>query len=196
MAVILGNGSSIEGGSSAFRLRNSGGTRVFEQGVSTYGGQNFGYYNNTSVPMFSVMNSQANPDPSWTLLTAGAWSKASTYLNSPMLNRESHYSTVNTRFTAPITGQYMFIYSAYMYTNNYCHGAFGVNGSTSTRRGTDTKYRIRMHGFVANYQFDMQMQEVVYLTAGDYVEPFFFAASGSSTYHYPRYGIFSGAFVG
>lgn len=195
MAVILGNGSSIEGGSSAFRLRNSGGTRVFEQGVSTYGGQNFGYYNNTSVPMFTVMNSQS-PNPGWVLITANAWSKASTYLDTPMLNRESHYSTVNTRFTAPVTGQYMFIYSTYMYSSNYSFGSFGVNGSTLTRHGTDTKYRIRNHGFVANYQFDLQMQEVVYLTAGDYLEPFFFGASGASTYYYPLYSVFSGVFVG
>lgn len=196
MAIILGNGSSIEGGSSAFRLRNSSGTNVFEQGVATYGGQNYGYYNNTSVPMFSVMNSQTGTDPGWTTVTAGGWYKASTFLDTPSVNRGSHYSTVNTRFTAPVTGQYMFIYSAYMYSGSYSYGSFGVNGSTVTRHGTDTKYRIRNHGFVANYQFDMQMEEVVYLTAGDYVEPFLYGASGTSTYHYPRYGLFSGAFVG
>jgi hypothetical protein len=54
---------------------------------------------------------------------------------------------------------------------------------------------MRGYGYAANYQTDSQMEEVYYLTAGDYVEVYTYAGGGI-TYTYQFYGLFAGIFVG
>jgi hypothetical protein len=184
MPVIVGNGT-IEGGSSNFTVKNSSATVVYQQGVSTSG-----YTNNSNVPAFIA---GYTADPGWVLMGTDVWAKVNQYCTTTVYNRGSHYNTSTTRFTAPITGPYLFIWTAYSYTSNYFHPQFYVNGSPSTRR-YDLPYRIRGYGWVANYPQDAQMEEVIFLTAGDYVEAYFY--SGGTTYQYVYYGLFQGLFVG
>lgn len=191
MAIILGNGSRIEGGSGAFRIRNSSGANVFEQGVANYSGTPFGYYTSGNIPMFVAGRAS---DPGWISVADGAFRKVNDYCTDVSINVGSCYNTSTTRFTAPISGAYYLMFSAYAYAGNYYHPSFGVNGSTSTRHGSETKYRIRGHGYVANYQTDSQIEEVVWLQAGDYVEVFWYPSG--TAYHYPNESLFAGVYLG
>jgi hypothetical protein len=184
MPVIVGNGT-IEGGSSAFTVKNSSGNTVYQQGVSTSG-----YTDNANVPAF-IAGSPS--DPGWILSGTNAWAKVNQYATQTVYNRGGHYSTTNTRFTAPITGPYLFIWTVYSYTSGYIHPQFTVNGSLSARR-YDTPYKIRNHGFLENYQCDAQIEEVIFLVAGDFVEVQHYA--GGSAYTYPLHCLFQGLFVG
>lgn len=184
MPVIVGNGT-IEGGSSNFTVKNSSATVVYQQGVSTSG-----YTNNSGVPAFIAGSAS---DPGWVLTGTDVWGKVNNYATTTVYNRGGHYNTSTTRFTAPITGPYLFIWTVYTYTSNYIHPQFYVNGSPTTRR-YDTPYRIRGYGWVANYAQDAQMEEVIFLTAGDYVEAYHYC--GGSAYAYQYYSLFQGLFVG
>ena len=191
MAIILGNGSSIEGGSGAFRVRNTSGTNVFEQGIANYSGTPFGYYTSGNVPMF-VAGKIA--DPGWVSVSDGGWRKVNDYCTDVGINVGSCYNASTTRFTAPISGPYYLMFSAYTYAGNYYHPVIGVNGSPSARHGSETKYRIRGHGYVASYQTDSQIEEVIWLLAGDYCEVFW--ATSGTAYHYAPYSLFAGVYVG
>jgi hypothetical protein len=189
MAFIIGNGT-IEGGSSAFRIKNSSATVVFEQGVAASGGQNFGYYANTGVPCFIAGRAS---DPGWITFATNAWAKTNNYCTEVAYNRGSHYSTTNTRFTCPISGAYLFIWSTYMYATSYIHPQFAVNGNVSLRR-VNVPYRIRGYGQASNYQQDGMIEEVINCVAGDFVEVYMYA--GGTGVHYPRHSYFAGAYVG
>lgn len=185
MPIIVGNGT-IEGVSSSFVVKNSSATVVYEQGMS---GTN-GYTNNATVPAFVAGSAT---DPGWILTATDNWGKVNQYAATTVYNRGNHYNTSSTAFTAPITGPYLFIWTSYCYTSSYLHPQFTVNGSVGTRRYT-TPYKIRNHGWVANYQCDSQIEEVIYLIAGDYVEVYHYA--GGSAYTYPYYCLFQGLYVG
>lgn len=192
MPIFAGNGS-IEGGSSAFRIKNASGTAVFEQGVGAYGANSFSYYLNDQRPGFIAVGVQATA--AYVVISATTtWGKMSTFCTNTVYNKGSGYSTVNTRFTAPITGPYMMVYTAYTYTDGYTHPMFWINGGATGGGRLNGIYRIRSHGMVANYNQDHQISEILYLTAGDYVEPY--AYSNGTCYHWPRYGLFQGVFVG
>lgn len=192
MAIILGNGSTIEGGSGVFRVKNSSGTNLFEQGVASYGGNNFGYYLSDQRPGFVAGRT---PDPgSYVSLTNAAYSKVNDYCTTTSYNKGSCYNTSTTRFTCPVDGPYLFIFTTYMYTATYAHPIFTVNGNVALRR-PNAVIRMRGHGMVANYQQDMQMEEVINCVAGDYVEAYSYSG-GATTYHYPFYSLFMGVFVG
>ena len=191
MPVYVGNGS-LEGGGSALTVKNSSNTTVFEQGVAAGSGGSFGYYTNSNVPGFIAGSAT---DPGWIAITTGTWAKVNQYATTVVYNRGSYYNTSTTRFTAPITGPYVFIWSVYAYAASYHHPVFAVNGDVNARHaGGAATYRIRGYGFLANYQTDSQIEEVYYLTAGDYVEVYTYAGGAANTY--PYYGLFAGFFVG
>jgi C1q domain len=190
MAIIFPNGS-IEADSSTFRIKNSAETNIFEQGVTTYSGQNFGYYLSNQRPGFVAGRTS---DPGWVTITNSAYSKVNDYCINTSYNKGSCYDTTNTRFTCPVSGPYFFVFSTYMYTATYAHPVFAVNGNISLRR-PNAIVRMRGHGFVANYQQDMQMEEVINCVAGDYVEAYSYSG-GATTYHYPNYSLFMGVYVG
>lgn len=190
MPIIAGNGT-ITGGSSTFAVQNSSGTDIFKRGISSYGGSNFGYYENSNIPSFVAGSAS---DPGWVLPAAsGNWAKINNYCTTTVYNRGSHYSTVNTRFTAPVTGPYWFAFTTYLYTSSYVHPIFSVNG-TLTSGYANTQYRIRGHGMVPNYQQDAQIEETMYLNAGDYCEVYWY--TNGDSYHYPFASLFQGAYVG
>lgn len=188
MTLYIGNGS-VDSASSYFRLKNNSDSVVFEQGISSYSGNNFGYYLNSSVPGFIAGSAS---DPGWVTL-GGGWNKINNYSTTTVYNKGNSYNTSTTRFTAPVSGPYLFVWNSYMYQNSYFHPQFAVNGDVTVRRNS-TPYRIRGHGKVANYNQDSQMEEVINLIAGDYVEAYCY--NGGSTYNYPYYSVFGGVFVG
>lgn len=189
MPIFAGNGS-IEAGSSYVTVKNSSNENVFRRGVSTYGGNSFSFFENTNVPAFVAGSAS---DPGWiTPAASGAWGKINNYCTTVSYNRGSHYNTSSTRFTAPVTGPYWFSFTSYMYTNGYTHPGFTINGSQTS--GWAFQYRIRGHGMQANYQQDAQIEEIMYLTAGNYVEVYWYS-SGASL-HYPYYSLFQGMYVG
>lgn len=189
MPFYIGNGS-IEAGSSDITIKNLSGANVFRRGISTYGGNNFAYFENTNIPAFIA---GSTTDPGYvTPAASGVWGKINDYCTTTVYNRGGHYNTSTTRFTAPVRGPYLFIFSTYMYTANYTHPIFSINGGLTS--GYFTQYRIRGHGMAANYQQDCQIEEVMHLNAGDYVEVFWYA-SGASL-HYPFYSLFQGVYVG
>lgn len=189
MPIVAGNGT-IEGGSSSFTIKNSSNTTVFKRGIAAYSSNNFAYYENNAIPAFVAGSAS---DPGWILpVASGNWTKINNYCTTTSYNRGSHYSTANTRFTAPVTGPYWFSWTTYLYTSNYVHPIFTINGSLTS--GYGTQYRMRGHGMVPNFQQDSQIEEVMYLSAGDYVEVYWYSSGNS--YHYPFYSLFQGAYVG
>lgn len=189
MALNIG-GATVEG-SGAFTIKNTSDTTIFDRALSAYSGSTYAKNISANTPMFQAGDN--NSGLGWTSLTSGAWNKVTGYLTATSINVGNHYDTTNTRFNVPITGPYLFVHSSYIYTSNYIHPLFSVNGDVSARR-YNTPYRIRSHGMVANYQQDAQSQEVIYCTAGDYVE--FYMYNSGTGYYYPRYSTFAGIYVG
>lgn len=171
---------------SRFNILNTSGTTVFSQGFQTA----HGFLETSNRPGFIAMS---NTDPGWLNWATNGWGKTNSYCATMLYNKGSHYNPANQRFTAPINGPYLFVWTIYTYINDYAHPMFAVNGDVTLRR-TYTPYKIRSHGMVANYQQDHQIQETINLVAGDYVETYAYA-SGTG-YVYPRYGVFAGVYVG
>lgn len=186
MPIVAGNGT-IEG-AGAFTIKNSSAAAIFKRGIAAYGANNFAYYENTGVPAFVAGSAT---DPGWVLYSASP-AKINDYCTTTVYNRGNHYNTSTTRFTAPVAGPYWFCYSSYIYSANYVHPGFGINGAATS--GYAFQYRIRGHGMVVNYQQDSQIEEVLKLNAGDYVEVFWYPSGNS--YQYSYYSLFQGAYVG
>jgi len=117
---------------------------------------------------------------------------------SGYLNVNGCYNTSNGAFTAPFTGLYLFkehiyIYSAAGTYTEYTHPLFLVNGSTTARRPGGTPYRMRLYGLPSNYQYDTDCSELIYLTAGDYVQVY--CPVSGSVQGYPPYSTFNGSYI-
>ena len=195
MPLFFGN-AQVQGSANTFSIVDNTGTTVFQRNVGTYSGQNFGYYANTDAPAFIAGSAT---EPGWVIPgSSGTWSKINNYCAATSLNRGNAYNTSTTRFTAPIAGPYLFIWTTYLYTSSYVHPIFAINGSATPYGSAtgyyNTQYRIRGHGMVANYQQDAQIEEVIYLAANDYVEAWWY--NSGTCYHYPYYSLFQGVFVG
>ena len=116
-------------------------------------------------------------------------------------NIGASYSTSTGRFTAPWTGLYLFQWTAYVIglqdglaAISYGRPQFMVNGSITTRRPGGPVVRIRQYGLWNHYAHDADCCELIYLTAGDYVQPYL---EGVNTfYYYDAYGCWSGAYMG
>lgn len=193
MPICMAN-NTIQGGSNTFIIKNLSNTTVFEQGIFNYNSANYGKYINSNVPAF-IVGRNVSGDPGWVnFASSGAWAKVNNYNTDVIINRGNYYNTSTTRFTAPISGPYIFIYTSYIYTAGYIHPAFTVNGDVNLRRGSSWKVRIRGYGMVANYQQDAQIEEIINLVAGDYVEVYMYASGAS--YNYPLHSLFEGIYIG
>lgn len=137
--------------------------------------------------------------------TAGWIYHAATWLTpvlgSTYVNNGSCYNTTNYQFTAPVSGTYYFEFSAYWYKNDssaatYNHPGFWVNGSSTYRMASQTTaYRLRVRTYYdGNYSADTQVNDVIYLGAGDYVGVQCYASAGQQ--FYGLYSHFTGFLIG
>ena len=135
----------------------------------------------------------------WTNFSSAAWNTP--VMNYAVINNGSHYNTSNGRFTAPVSGVYYFESSQYVqkYTDtsasSYTHPLFLVNGSTTLRKASyTTDYRLRTRTYYSStYSTDTQINDILRLTAGDYVQMYIY--SGSALRYYPPYSLFSGCLL-
>jgi hypothetical protein len=192
MAVNL-NGLSLEGGTT-FTATN-GSHRLFHQdgnGITKLPTDTAGA---TMIPLFHVGRGNAGV---WNSMGTGVQAFGYTGGNG-YVNIGSCYNTTNYRFTAPWTGFYLFQVSMYCYYPDggygyYFHPFFTVNGSSSARRPGGSPYRIRGYGCYGSYAVDADNCELIYLTAGDYVEQY--NAVGGGMQVYDSYAAWSGVYIG
>lgn len=150
--------------------------------------------NATLVPLFNVgMGSEA----SWRNL--GGVVVFNYTGGGGYMNVGSCYNTSNGRFTAPWTGLYLFRHHIYCYGPDptptwYFHPLYLVNGSQTLRRPGGTPYRIRQYGLYANYGQDSDCCELIYCSAGDYVEVY--APMSGTMQGYPPHSATSGFYIG
>lgn len=122
--------------------------------------------------------------------------------NNAVWNNGSCFNTVNSAFTAPVTGVYYFASSLYFYKNtstgadSYVHPMFYVNGSSLARSAsTGGEYRIRGRTYYSSsYSHDTQINNIFRLTAGDYVQLYVYG--GGILQWYGNESFFSGALIG
>lgn len=136
----------------------------------------------------------------WNTYSANAWNAV--VLDTTYVNNGSHYSTLTGRFTVPVTGSYYFEYCSYGYKNpstnsdSYTHPIFLINGSTTARKASSTTdYRLRSRTYYSSsYSWDQQINDIFYLTAGDYVQPYIYC-NGTQQW-YGHYTHFTGFYIG
>ena len=189
MAIYFSSSGTVTAPTSNSFALTAGGNPIHNAGLTTYGGNTFAFITDTTTPGFIAGSAS---DPGWVGFS-NTWGKVNGYCTTTSYNRGGHYNTSTTRFTAPISGPYLFVWSCYVYSSNYIHPQFAVNGSV-TSRWVNTPYRIRGYGMLSNYQQDSQIEEIINLVAGDYVEVQHYA--GGTAYYYAYYGLFGGVFVG
>lgn len=191
MTINIG-GASLEGDGSTVTIKNTSGTTLFSRGFDTYSNTTYAKMTENLTPAF-IAGPGSGVTAEWNNYATNNWAKVNNNCETTVINVGNHYSTSNTRFTAPISGAYLFMYTGYDYAASYWHPQFTVNGSTSTRRAA-IPYRIRQHGMVTNRQQDSMMQEIIYLVPNDYVEVYFYA--GGAGYRYSKHNLFMGFYVG
>ncbi len=189
MPIYVGSGGAITAPTSTSISLAAGTDTLRNSGLTTYSGNTFAFITSTDTPGFVAGSAS---DPGWQGFS-NVWGKVNGYCTTTTYNKGNYYNTSTTRFTAPVSGPYLFVWTCYCYSSNYFHPQFWVNGGENTRR-YNTPYRIRGYGFLANYQQDAQIEEVINLVAGDYVEVYHYA--GGTAYYYPYYGLFGGTYVG
>ena len=110
---------------------------------------------------------------SWNDITHNTWTKVA--LNATDFNIGSHYNTSTYRFTAPVSGVYVFDYQ--LYTHSSSGGsknlAVYINGSEKMRAyySNEAESSIKIHG-------------PLYLNATDYAEPYLHINSSASNDYY------------
>lgn len=158
-------------------------------------------YDNTGLlkrsstqPMFYACDTGA----AWTGLGGAASTWIAKSFPNIIVNQNSCFA--GSTFTAPITGAYVFTANEYCLNNsgstgNLVYFAFGVNGSTGSRKfNGQTNYRTNGYFVTSGYAFDGQMNDIYYLQAGDYVNVYRYF--NISAQFYGTYGHFAGWLLG
>jgi hypothetical protein len=161
-----------------------------------FNSSNFAY--NAKKPYFVVGKTYTTG--AWQNFTSGGW------LNMPLdwelTDNQGNYNTSTYAFTAPVTGSYHFSASSYTYkssatsSDSYLHPIFTVNDSQTARHASaTTQYRIRNRTYYSGgYAADIQINNIFYLTAGDYVKWQVYASS--SLQWYDAHTQFTGFLIG
>jgi hypothetical protein len=189
------NGVTVTGGTSV--VASDGTNKLFQQtSAGIVIGPRTSTDNNT-IAMFNVGYQNAE----WIGFTAGQWNVIpfSYTAGNGYYNVNGCYNTSTYRFTAPVTGFYLFKFHAYIYfpdsgLNRYCHPGFTVNSDVA-RNGTGAHpYKIRQYGIPANYGQDTDMCDMFYLNAGDYIQAVMYVGNGIQVY--AAFSSFNGSFLG
>jgi hypothetical protein len=187
------NGTVLTGGTT-FVATDASSNKIYEQSVGGVVNMPRTSANAALTPLFNVG------------MGSGAWRTLGGVVifnytsGSGYTNIGSCYNTANGRFTAPWTGLYLFKHHIYCYGPDgstfswYFHPLYLVNGSQTFRRPGGTPYRIRQYGLLANYGQDSDCCELIYLTAGDYVEVY--TPMNGTMQGYVGYSTYCGAYLG
>lgn len=114
-------------------------------------------------------------------------------------NAGGWYSTANGRFTAPVSGLYLFVATSYVYpaatSMPYIHFDIGVNGAANSGGGRiGSSYQIAGLSGEGTYGVSLRAVRLLYLTAGQYASVFNYC-SAAGAYRYGDYSYFSGVLV-
>ena len=109
-----------------------------------------------------------------------------------------NYSSTSGAFTAPISGIYYFMANAFVIKPNtldtdYFHPVFQINGSFTAKQAIAAGAAFRLRGrtyYAGNYQADGQINDIFYLTAGDYVNYVIYINNGQQ--YFDADGMFCG----
>jgi hypothetical protein len=128
--------------------------------------------------------------PAFRAVTAGGSTSTTgviAFATAPV-NIGSHFSLVNNRFTAPVTGQYLFCANIYVVANNSSYGLiqFRVNGGQVAYSETQAT------ATVVSLSFSI----IVSLNAGDYADVAWSTASGRQYFAGAAETNFSGFLIG
>jgi len=146
-------------------------------------------------PMFSAFNLATGSQYPITYNTWATFDSNLTNFSSPRYSAEtnigSHYSTSNGRFTAPIAGKYLISINVAMWVGNTSYLVLFKNGAYNS------PYQLVYNADLGAYQ-NMTLVRVMTLAASDYVEPGFYASSGTYATFIPGGGYlqFSGYLIG
>ena len=146
-------------------------------------------------PMFSAFNLATASQYPISYSTWATFDSNLTNFDSPRYAAEtnigSHYSTSNGRFTAPVAGRYLISLNVSMWVGNTSYITFFKNGANTS------PYQLAYNADLGAYQ-SMTIVRVITLAAGDYVEPGFYASSGTYATFIPGGGYiqFSGHLIG
>lgn len=188
------NGTTITGGTS-FSASDANSNVLYQQDTSGVPRDPRNSSGGDLVPMFAVGWSGA-----WISIPSNSALPFNYTSGGGYYNVGGCYNTTNYRFTAPWTGMYLFKGHMYIYgpTSSYTwytHPFFYVNGGAATRRPmAGAPYRIRLYGLQSSFGHDTDINELIYLTAGDYVT--YGVATSGTVQAYANYSCWSGSYIG
>lgn len=181
--ISYGANTSTQG-AMAFLTSNSNATTVNQVATITSGGQ----LTLANQPAFRASFSTST-DTTFTINTKLPF-------NSLVFDRNSNYSTANSRFTAPVTGVYLFFAAVYGTSS----GGASTMGLRLYRNGSDignTVSDINIGNSGGQIGIStIALQQLVQLTAGDYVEIFCTAYNGSTFRVFTGTSTFAGYLLG
>ena len=176
--------------SGAFVVQTSGSAYATKMNIDAAGRVTMPYQ-----PMFSAFNLATGSQYPITYSTWATFDSNLTNFSSPRYAAEtnigSHYSTSNGRFTAPVAGRYLISINVSMWVGNTSYLVLFTNGAYSS------PYQLVYNADLGAYQ-SMTLVRVMTLAASDYVEPGFYASSGTYATFIPGGGYlqFSGYLIG
>ena len=200
---IIGNGSQLNFNDSNSRITFAG-NRALEgntAGTSLQVGEGYtdialqGRVTMPYQPAFSAFNLATGSQYPSSYNTWATFDSNLTNFDSPRyaaeVNVGSHFSTSNGRFTAPVAGQYQISINVAMWVGNTSYLTIFKNGQYNS------PYQLVYNADLGAYQ-NMTMNRVMTLAAGDYIQPGFYASSGSYATYIPGGGYiqFSGYLIG